>query len=105
MSSIYCEDLAEFAKSQGHKPDSEFEENSQFSLLTEKCYKDSTEHLCEELAWLGLLIWHFLEKSKVEAGQGSQDFVCLFISEVEANSILQAVCCGSKSFRSQGLCT
>ena len=55
MSSINCEDLAEFAKSQGHKPDSCLNGNRQAPFLAGEFYRNSPEHLQEELARIGLL--------------------------------------------------
>ena len=102
MSSINCEDLAEFAKMQGCKPDSELNENRQAPFFAGEFYRNSSEHLQEELARIGALIRFFLEKTGAEAGKKSQDFMGLFISEAEANSILQAVCCGSAACEVQG---
>ncbi|MDR7665825.1 AAA family ATPase [Methanosarcina sp. Z-7115] len=103
MSSINCEDLAEFAKSQGHKPNSYLNGNRQTPVLTEEFYKNSPEHLQEELARIGMLIRLFLEKTQSEAGKDRPNFPGMFISEAEANSILQAVCCGSVACQEQGL--
>jgi SpoVK/Ycf46/Vps4 family AAA+-type ATPase len=103
MSSINCEDLAEFAKSQGCKPDSYSNGNRQTSFLSEEFYRNSAEHLQEELAHIGALIRFFLEKTRSEAGKDRQDFPGMFILEAEANSIIQAVCCGSEPFRAQEL--
>ncbi|MDQ1255037.1 MAG: family ATPase [Euryarchaeota archaeon] len=103
MSSINCEDLPEFAKIQGCKPNSYLNGNRQTPVLTEEFYKNSPEHLLEELTRIGTLTRLFLEKTRSEAGKDSQDFPSMFISETEANSILQAVCCGSEACRVQGL--
>lgn len=103
MSSIYCEDLAEFAKNQDHKHDSELNESRHNLVLARECYKNSSEHLQEKLASIGTLIRLFLEKTRSEAGKDRQDFPGMFISETEVNSLIQAVCCGSESFRSQEL--
>ena len=103
MSSINCEDLSEFAKIQGCKPNSYLNENRQTPVLAGEFYKNSPEHLQEELARIGALIRIFLEKTRSEAGKDKQDFPGMFILEAEANSILQAVCCGSEAFRAQEL--
>ena len=103
MSSINCEDSFAFAKNQDRKPDSEFNGNRQASFLAGEFYKNSAEHLQDELARIGALIRLFLEKTRAEAGKDRQDFPGMFISETEANSILQAVCCGSEACRAQGL--
>ena len=103
MSSINCEDLAEFAKSQGRKPDSYLNENRQTPFFAGEFYRNSAEHLQEELARIGALIRFFLEKTGAEVGEESQDFGGLFISEAEVNSIIQAVCCGSATCGAQGV--
>ena len=103
MSFINCEDLTENAKVKGYKPDSESNGNRLDIFLAGDFYKDSLEYLLEELARIGALIQIFLEKNRFEAGNGSQDFPGMFILEAEANSILQAVCCGSEAFRAQEL--
>lgn len=102
MSSINC-DLAEFAKIQGRKPDSYLNESRQTPFLAGEFYRNSAEHLQEELARIGALIRLFLEKTRSEAGKDSQDFLGMFILEPEANTILQAVCCGSESCEEQEL--
>ena len=79
MSSINCEDLAEFAKSQGHKPDSYSNGNRQAPFFTEEFYRNSSEHLQEELTRIGALIRLFLEKTRSEAGKDRQDFPGMFI--------------------------
>ena len=103
MSSINCEDLAGFAKSQGHKQDSYLNENRQAPVLAGEFYRNSAEHLQEELARIGALIRFFLEKTGDEVGKDRQNFPGMFISEAEANSILQAVCCSSADCQEQGL--
>lgn len=104
MSSTNCEDLAEFAKKQGLKPDSELKKKKQTPFLAGEFFKNSVEHLQEELARIGALIRIiFLEKTGAEEGKNSQDFTGLFISEAEASSIVQAVCCGSESCKAQVL--
>ncbi|MDD4249824.1 MAG: hypothetical protein PHT13_12055, partial [Methanosarcina sp.] len=103
MSYIECEYSAEFTKSQGHKQDAELKENRQVPIQAREFYKNSPEHLQEELARIGALIRLFLEKTRYEAGKDRQDFPGMFILEAEANSILQAVCCGSETFRAQEL--
>lgn len=103
MSFINCEDLPEFAKIHGCKPNSYLNGNRQTSVLTEEFYKNSPEHLLEELARIGTLIRIFLEKTLSEAGKDRQDFPGMFILEAEANSILEAVCCGSETFWAQEL--
>ena len=65
MSSINCEDLSEFAKIQGCKPDSYLNGNRQTPILTEEFYKNSSEHLQEELTRIGALIRLFLEKTQI----------------------------------------
>lgn len=102
MSSINCEDLAEYAKSQGHKPDSELNKNMQAPLIAEEFYRNGAEHLQEELTRIGALIRFFLEKTGAEAGENSQNFSGLFISEAEANSIIQAISCNSAVCEVQG---
>lgn len=72
-------------------------------FLPDKFYRTSTEHLQEELARIGVLIRLFLEKTRSEAGKDRQDFPGMFLSEAEANSILQTVCCGSEAFLTQEL--
>ncbi|MCO5382498.1 MAG: hypothetical protein NHB15_10750 [Methanosarcina barkeri] len=103
MSSTNCEDLSEFTINQDRKPDSEFNGNRQASFLAGEFYRNSVEHLQDELARIGALIRLLIEKSRDETGQENQDFPGMFISETEANSILQAVCCGSETFRAQEL--
>lgn len=103
MSSMNCEDFSEFAKSKGYKPDSYLNQNRQTPVLTKEFYKNSPEHLQDELVSIGALIRLFLEKTRSEEGKDRQDFPGMFISEAEANSILQAVCCGSEAFRAQKL--
>jgi hypothetical protein len=103
MSSINCEGLTEFEKSQSHKTNSKLNENKSGTVLARESYKNSAENLQEELARIGSLIRNFLEKTVAEAGENSQDFASLFISEAEANSIIQAVCCGSESCKVQEL--
>ena len=103
MSSINCEDLSEFAKIHGRKPNSYLNGNRQTPVLTKEFYKNSPEHLCEELARIGALIRLFLEKTRSEAGKDRQDFPGMFILETEVKSILEAVCCGSEAFEAQGL--
>jgi SpoVK/Ycf46/Vps4 family AAA+-type ATPase len=103
MSSINCKGLAEFAKKQDRKPDSYLNGNKHTPILTEGFYKNSLEHLQGELAHIGALIRHFLEKPRAGTLKESQDFPGMFISETEANSIIQAVCCGSVAYREQGL--
>jgi SpoVK/Ycf46/Vps4 family AAA+-type ATPase len=101
MSSINCEDLFEFAKIQGCKPNSYLNRNRQTPVLTEEFYKNSPEYLQEELARIGSLIRLFLEKTGI--GDNSQNFADLFISEAKANLILQSVCCGSATCEAHGL--
>ena len=72
-------------------------------FLTEEFYKNNAEHIQKELSRIGALIRLFLEKTRSEAGKDRQDFPGMFILEAEANSILQAVCCGSETFRAQEL--
>lgn len=103
MSSTNFEDFVDFTKSQGRKQDSYLNGNMQTPVLTEEFYKNSTEHLQEELARIGALIRLFLEKTRSEAGKDKQDFPGMFILEAEANSILEAVCCGSEACRAQEL--
>jgi len=103
MSSTDCENLSEFAKIQGCKPNSYLNGNRQTPVLTEEFYKNSSEHLQEEFARIGTLIQFFLEKAGAEAGKYRHDFPGIFILEAEANSILQAVCCGSAACQEQGL--
>lgn len=103
MNSINCEDFAEFVKTQDHKSDSELEGNRQSLFSNEDFYKNSAEHLQEELARIEALIRHFLEKTGDEAGKDRQDFPGMFILKTEANSTLQAVCCDPLSCKAQGL--
>lgn len=103
MSSMNCEDLSEFAKIQGCKPNSYLNRNRQTPVLTEEFYKNNPEHLQEELARIGALIRHLLEKTRSEAGEESQKLSGLFISEAEVNLITQAICCGSETYKTQGL--
>lgn len=98
MNSIYFKDLAEFAKNHGHKPDLELNRNLQDSFVSGNLYRNSYEHLQEELIRIGALIQIFLEKAGDETGEDSSKFAGLFISEAEVNSIIPAVCSGSKSF-------
>jgi SpoVK/Ycf46/Vps4 family AAA+-type ATPase len=103
MSSINCEDLAEFTKVQGYKQGSKMNRNRLVSYLAGEFYKNNTEHLQEELARIGFLIRLFLEKTESEVGEQSQDFAGLFISEDEANLIIQSICCGSEDCEAQEL--
>lgn len=103
MSSINREDPAELPKSQKYLRDSKLLVNRQVPVLTDKFYRNSYEHLQEELARIGELIWLFLGKAGVEAGENGQNFAGLYISDTEANSILEAVCCGSEAFWAQEL--
>ncbi len=100
---INCEDLAEFAKTQGHKPGSELKENRQTFPLAGKFYKNSTENLQEELTRIGAFIRLFLEKTRTKAGENNQNFAGLFISEAEANSILKAISSGHEACGTQEL--
>ena len=63
MSSINCEDLSEFAKIQGSKPNSYLNENRQAPFFTEEFYRNSSEHLQEELARIGALILLYFGKT------------------------------------------
>lgn len=72
-------------------------------FLPDKFYRTSTEHLQEELTRIGALIRLFLEKTRSGTGKDRQDFPDMFISETEANSILQVVCCGSGPCEEQEL--
>ncbi len=103
MSSINYEDLPEFAKIQDCKPNSHLNGNRQTPVLTEDFYKNSPEHLQEELALIGEMIRLFLEKPRAEAVEKSQDFADLFISESEANAIVHAVCYVSSDREEQKL--
>jgi AAA+ superfamily predicted ATPase len=103
MSSTNCDDLTEFPKIQGHKPNSHLDANRQALFLPDNFFQNSVEHLQEELTRIGLLIRLFLEKSRYEAPEQSPDSMGLFISEAEANSIIQAICCGSSSCEVQEL--
>lgn len=103
MSSINCDDFAEFAKSQGSKPDSYLNKNRKTPFSYMDFYKNSINYLQEELSRIGVLIQIFLEKTGAEAGKYRQEFPGMFILEAEANSIIQAVCCSSEAFRVQGL--
>jgi hypothetical protein len=103
MSSTNFEDFDEFAKIQSRKPNSYLNGNRQTPFLAGEFYRNSSEHLQEELARIGSLIRLFLEKTGTEAGKDSQDFGGLFISEAEANSLIQAVCCGAAASGAQGL--
>lgn len=98
MSSINYKDLSKFSKIQIEKQNSDLEDNERTIFLCREFYTKSAEHLLDELIRIGILILLFLEKTEAAAGKQSQDFGSLFISEAEANSILQAVCCGSEVF-------
>ena len=103
MSFINCEDFIENAKVKGYKSDSESNEKRSDTFLAREFYRKSSEHLQEEMARIGVLIRFFLENTQSEAGKDRQNFPGMFISEAEANSILQAVCCGSESCEVQDL--
>jgi hypothetical protein len=98
MSLINCEDLIENTKVKSYKPDLESNGNRSDTFLTEEFYRNSSEHLQEEFVRIGALIRLFLEKTRSEEGKNRQDFPSMFISEIEANSIIQAVCYGSKAY-------
>ena len=92
MSFINCEDFSAFEKNQDKKMD-----------LVSVFYKKNSENLQEEMLRIGALIRLFLEKNGDEVGEPNKNFSSLFISETEANSILQAVCFGSEAFRAKEL--
>ena len=108
MSYTNCDDLAEFAKIQGQKSNlqklnSRLNVAKQDSFSPDNFFKNSVEHLQEELTRIGLLIWLFLEKNRGGVAGQSSDSIGLFISEAEANSILQTLCCSSSSCEVQEL--
>lgn len=92
MSSTNFEDFTEFTKIRNLKPDSYLKGNNRDPVLAGEFYRNSAEHLLEEIARIGLIISHFLEKSRTELCEESQAYQGLFISEAEVDSILEAVC-------------
>ena len=69
MSSINCEGFFAFTINQDRKPDSEFNGNRQASFLAGEFYRNSVEHLEDELSRIGALIRLLIEKSRDETGQ------------------------------------
>lgn len=74
MSSISCEDFADFAKVQNQEKDSKSKGNRQKPLLVGEFFKNSSEHLQEELTRIGALIQLFLKKLNLRLERTDRTF-------------------------------